>query len=581
MHSIGSFTSCAENLSEVLDRAARAAQRRPDLGITLLDNRGRESDFRDYDAFARSVREGAGRWRALGLAPGERVLICLPTSWEFFDAWLGCVMVGALPVALAPPGALGSPTAQVQKALQICTSIDASWLIAQTMLVDEAQRLVEEDASNQVEARVLDVDDWSRTTPQRGSEVLAEPGETAFLQLTSGSTGLPRAVEVSHRAIVHNAMAIHDAVAEIDGAPCDHLVSWLPLYHDMGLIGCFFNSLINHTPLDLLTPRSFLARPWIWLEATSRRTNVMSPAPNFAYQLCVERVSAERAAALDLRSFRHVLSGSEMVRPETVDAFLEHFAPARVDPHRFRPSYGLAEATLGVSIESRGRGVHTQTVADVETVALGSPMADVEVRVVDPAATEARDWSSLEALPDGEVGAVIMRSPALMTGYFRDPEATAEVLRDGWLDTGDLGMIHDREIYLTGRRKEILILNGVNVMPHEIEWIAEGVSVAGGSERCGAFSVLDEHGERPVLVMETTLKDQDALQDLHHRVESAVGRALSFPLSELVFVRRGSIPRTSSGKVQRRALRDDYAAQRLDRVEVASDPGEPGAAARS
>ena len=571
MHSIGSFTSCAENLTEVLDRAAAASNQRRELGITLLDNRGRESDFLGYDAFARSVRQGAGRWRTLGLGPGERVLICLPTSWEFFDAWLGCVLVGALPVALAPPGALGSPTAQVKKALQICSSIDAAWLIAPKMLVDEAQRLAEEDSSNRVGARVIDVADWSRTTPTDGTDVRAEPGETAFLQLTSGSTGLPRAVEISHEAIVHNAMAIHYAVAAIDGAPCDHLVSWLPLYHDMGLIGCFFNSLINHTPLDLLTPRSFLARPWIWLEATSRRTNVMSPAPNFAYQLCVERVSADRAKALDLRPFRHILSGSEMVRPETVEAFLEHFAPAQVDPTRFRASYGLAEATLGVSIESSGRGVHTQTVADVDTVALGSPMTDVEVRVVDPASTGAPDWSNLEALPDGQVGAVMMRSPALMTGYFRDLEATNEVMRNGWLDTGDLGLVHDGETYLTGRRKEILILNGVNVMPHEIEWVAEGVSAAGGSERCGAFSVLDEQGERPVLVMETTLKDHEALQDLHRRVDSAVGRALSHPLSELIFVRRGSIPRTSSGKVQRRALREDYAAARLDRVEFEPD----------
>ena len=572
MHSIGSFSSCAENLPEALDRAAERAGKQADLGITLLDNRGRESDFRGYDTFARSVRTGAGRWRALGLAPGERVLICLPTSWDFFEAWVGCVLVGALPVALAPPGALGSPTAQVKKALQICTSIEASWLIAPTMLVDEARRLAEEDPSNQVQARVIDVADWGRTTPKDGTEVRAEAGETAFLQLTSGSTGLPRAVEICHRAIVHNAMAIHHGVADIDGAPCDHLVSWLPLYHDMGLIGCFFNSLINHTPLDLLTPRSFLARPWIWLEATSRRSNVMSPAPNFAYQLCVERVSADRVRDLDLSSFRHILSGSEMVRPETVSAFLEHFAPARVDPNRFRACYGLAEATLGVSIESSGRGVHTQTVADVETVALGTPMTDVELRIVDPAATGSDDWSDLAPLADGDVGAVMMRSPALMTAYFRDPEATTEVLRDGWLDTGDLGLIHDRELYLTGRRKEILILNGVNVMPHEIEWVAEGVSAAGGSERCGAFSVLDEHGERPVLVMETTLKEPEALQNLHQRVDSAVGRALSIPLSELVFVRRGSIPRTSSGKVQRRALREDYAAQRLDRVEIGIDP---------
>lgn len=575
MYSIGSFTSCAENLSEVLDRAAQRTDQEPSLGITLLDNRGRESAFRDYDEFARSVRQGAGRWRALGLAPGERVLVCLPTSWEFFDAWLGCVLVGALPVALAPPGALGSPTAQVQKALQICESIDAKWLIAPRMLVDEARRLVEEDGVDRVGARVIDVNEWARTTPEEGAEVRAEPGETAFLQLTSGSTGLPRAVEISHRAIVHNAMAIDAAVADIDGAPCDHLVSWLPLYHDMGLIGCFFNSLINHTPLDLLTPRSFLARPWTWLEAISRRPNVMSPAPNFAYQLCVERVAPQRAEALDLRSFRHMLSGSEMVRPETVEAFLEHFAPAKVDPNRFRPSYGLAEATLGVCIGGSGQGVHTQTVADMDTVALGSPMADTELRIVDPAATGASDWSNLPTLADGEVGAVLMRSPALMTGYFRNPAATREVLRDGWLDTGDLGLIHDRELYLTGRRKEILILNGVNVMPHEIEWIAEGVSAAGGSERCGAFSVLDEHGERPVLVMETTLKDPESLGDLHRQVDSAVGRALAFPLSELIFVRRGSIPRTSSGKVQRRALRDDYAQQRLDRLDFEVEAVDP------
>ena len=541
---------------------AEAGRRHPGRGITLVDNRGRDRERRTFPEVRAAASLMARRLRATGVEPGDRVLLCLSTSWEWLDCWFGAVLLGATPCAIATPGALGSPAAQLDKTLRVCQRIDARLLVGPESLLRETRRLLDEgfasrELGSPLRTELLAVERLATLAPAGSApDTDSDESSTAYLQLTSGSTGLPRAVELSHGAALHNAIACAEGVSGPHGEFSEAIVSWLPLYHDMGLVGCLLHSIVTGIDLALMSPRTFLGRPRLWLERISRGGSVVSPAPNFAYQLCVERVGAGGAAGLDLTRFRDAITGSEMVRPETVEGFCSTFAPAGFPASGVRPAYGLAEATLVVTIDKRLGGARVRDVpvrraGELEAVVgTGTPVRDTRIEIRSPDG---------RALPSGSIGELWISGPGLMSGYLGEPAATAEVLRDGWLDTGDLGFLdEDGELYLTGRKKEILILQGHNVMPHELEWIAEGVAGGGGAERSGAFSVPSAGGEHAVLVLETTEQDADRLRQLGHDVGSAIGRALGVPLCDLVLVRRGTLPRTSSGKIQRRALRDAY-----------------------
>jgi fatty-acyl-CoA synthase len=558
----------------------RTIRDRPEVGIELIDNRGRPAGRRTFAEQVDAARLMARRYRAFGVAPGERVLVSLGTSWEWLDAWFGALWAGALPVAIAPPGALGSPAAQVEKTLRVADRVGARMLVCTDAVLREAERaladgLAERALGRPLAAELVEVGRLLETPPGPPvPEPGAAPEQVAFLQLTSGSTGLPRAVQISHGAAVHNPIAITSKIIEVhDRRPVGALVCWLPLYHDMGLIGCVVNAMVNAIPLELLNPRSFLARPWIWLERVAASRDVMSPAPNFGYQLCCERAAGRIPADLDLTGFRDAMTGSEMVRPETCELFLDTFRPHGFERSQLRPCYGLAEATLAVTVDCQLRGPRTRPMpagADVvlegggagiaEVVSNGTPIPDTRVEIRDPAG---------HPQPAGRVGEVWISGPGLMSGYHQDPEATAQVLAGGWLDTGDLGFLdQDGELYLVGRSKEILILRGQNLMPHELEWVADGVGGTGGSSRSAAFSVPGPDGERAVLVLESEAGDDATLDRLRHEVAGAIGRSLSIPLADLVLVRRGAIPRTSSGKVQRRALRESYLRGEVARLDA-------------
>jgi fatty-acyl-CoA synthase len=554
----------------------RTAHRRPDLAIHMIDNRGRPAGRRTFADQLDAARAMARRYATIGVEPGDRVMISLGTSWEWLDAWLGAFYAGALPVAIAPPGALGSPGAQVEKTLRVAQRIEARALVCTDVVEREARRalaagLGERVLDGPLRTELLEIGRLS-ATPEAGP--LPEPSPpahaTAFLQLTSGSTGLPRAVEISHGSALHNPIAVTAKIIEAhDRRPTGTLVSWLPLYHDMGLVGCLFNAMLNGIPLELLNPRSFLARPWIWLERAAASRDVMSPAPNFGYQLCCERAAGRIPRDLDLSGLRDAITGSEMVRPETAELFLLTFGGNGFRPSQLRPSYGLAEATLAVTIDPRLEGPRTRPMpagseslaagaGSSEVVSNGTPIGDTAVEVRDPGG---------RSRPAGEVGEVWIRGPGMMSGYFRDPEATAATLVDGWVDTGDLGFLDsDGELYLVGRSKEILILRGQNLMPHELEWIADRVAGSGGATRSAAFSVAGADGEQAVLVLESSANDDQTIARLRREVASAIGRALSIPLADLVVVKRGAIARTSSGKVQRRAVRDAYLRGTLERL---------------
>ncbi len=476
-------------------------------------------------------------------------------------------MLGALPVAVAPGGGMGSQEAQVTKIAGLLERLGASRVISTAHFRAEATRLGQEA----VGAAAIDPETLAGVSVGRVRAPEDGEGDIAFLQMTSGSTGLPRAVQIPHRAAIHNSIASDLAIGAPHGEPArrwaESMVCWLPLHHDMGLVGCLFLSILCGLDLWLLPPPTFLARPRLWLEHLGKHGRVFAPAPNFGYQLCLERLDARAREGLDLSNWRAAMTGAEMVRPETTGAFQEAFAPHGFRPEAFRPCYGLAEATLAVTFDQEGRGVRTLPLpvgAEAglgldEVVCVGKPLIDTKVKIAAP------DGSPL---PEGVIGEVHIHGPGVFAGYWNDPEATAESLRDGWLMSGDLGFLHGGELYLTGRTKDVLILRGHNMMPHELEWLAEGVTGGGGALRSGAFSVAQgEEGEVPILVVEVANRDPKALAALDREIRSRVGRALSLPLADLVFLRRGRIPKTTSGKVQRRQLRQSYLDGELQRLE--------------
>lgn len=543
---------------EAVERAARIAPKR---GIAIFDGRARGYDRRTWPEVLAAVRRAAGCWLAAGLRPGDRVVIAQNTSWEWLDAWLGAVWIGALPVAAAPGAGLGPAEAQIRKVEGVVERLDARFALVSDVFRGSAESL---GAPYSVE-RAIGPEQLFGLAPESVTAPTLSGTDLAFLQLTSGSTGIPRAVQITHRGILHNADSIDRRLGEPDRGPtatwADGIVSWLPLHHDMGLVGCVFVTMLAGIDLWLLQPTTFLARPQHWLRQLGTRGRTYTHGPNFGYQLCVERLESKDVEGLDLSNWCAAVTGAEMIRPETVEAFVEKFSPFGFRPESFRASYGLAEATLAVTSDALGRGLRTRPLpsemaeeavdADLSEVAsVGPPMKDTEVRIVGP------DGRSL---PDGRVGEVAVRSPGVFTGYWNDAEATAESLVDGELRTGDLGFLHDGELYLTGRTKDLLIVRGNNLMPHEIEWLAEKVTGGGGALRSGAFSVSHgAKGEEAVVVVETQERDDDKVDDQKRDIRLEVSKGLGLVLADVVFVRRGRIPKTSSGKVQRRELRRMY-----------------------
>jgi acyl-CoA synthetase (AMP-forming)/AMP-acid ligase II len=556
--------SLPKTLPELLERAASES---PDRGIALYDGRGRPIGRRGYAELRAAALTTAARYSALGVGPGDRVLVGLPTSWEWMDAWLGALVLGALPAALAPPGAMGSSEGYAARVQYLVELLGASRLVSSDGLRAELQDI----GAGEAAAALITPDELQEIDPAPDFKPSRpDPEQTAFLQFTSGSTGHSRAVMIPHRAAIHNNCVSDEAIGLPQGGRAgswaDGMVAWLPMHHDMGLVGCLFLSISLQQDLRLLNPTTFLARPRLWLEALASVGTTFSPAPNFGYQLCVERIRPEQLAGLDLSGWRAAMTGAEMVRPDTMAAFVDLLEPFGFRREAVVPCYGLAEGTLAVTFDVEGRGLRTRPVPagagsglDLsEVVSVGRPVRDTELLICAPDGTP---------LSDGQVGEVRAKGPGIYSGYYNDPAATADGLKEGWLCTGDVGFLHEGELYLTGRVKDLLIIRGNNIMPHELEWLAESAIGGGGSQRCGAFSIArGADGEQVVLVIETTEKDAGALEHLARNVKIRIGRALSLPVADVAFVRRGRIPKTTSGKVQRRELRARYIEDRLERL---------------
>ena len=539
----------------------------PARGIGIFDSRGKTVQRRTYPELLDGVRRSAARLAAVGVRPGDRVLVCQPTSWGWVDAWCGALWLKALPVGLAPMGNMAAAESYLEKVEGVLERISASWLISDAALRHEARkhgahrtakavRTLEELAALPLNAPVV--------------EPHADAEEIAFLQLTSGSTGRQRAVMLTHRAAIHNTQALDDGACAPHGghtqARIESVVNWLPLYHDMGLVGTLLYCFAHGYDFWLMRPETFLGRPRLWLAALGAHGRALASAPNFAFQQCVERVEPSELVGVDLSNWLGAMDGAEMIRPETCAAFSSKFAVCGFRAEAFRPCYGMAEASLAVTIDRQGKGVRTRPVPQGvgggldlrETVCTGAPVLDTQVRIVAPDGAP---------LPEGRVGQVCAKSPSVFAGYYQDAEATAEALQNGWLSTGDLGFLTDGELYITGRTKDLLIIHGHNVMPHELEWQAESVTGGGGTARCGAFSITKgTAGEQAVLVVEVESRDSEALRTLDHGIRSRIGQTLGLPLADVLFVQRGQLPKTTSGKIQRGELRQRYLDGKLVRL---------------
>ncbi|MBI2878975.1 MAG: AMP-binding protein [Candidatus Rokubacteria bacterium] len=470
---------------------------------------------------AKSLRTAANLAR-IGIGRGDTVGLLLPTCREFFSGFFGTLALGAIPVPLYPtlgPEALAS----LFESAEARAVVTGDWFLPGI----EAAR-----AHGPVAPRPVAIDELERPAP---APALPRPGpdDIALIQYTSGSTDQPKGVVLSHANVLANLRAF---VAHADPRPGEVVVSWLPLYHDMGLVGFAFGALYGGLRLILLQPD--LRNPREWLEAITRHRAAITASPDFGYRNVLRHV--RDPVGLDLSSLRVAFTGAEPIRRETVEAFEARFGLR----HVLCPAYGLAEATLAVAAGVPGEPLRVHPTGG--WVSVGRPLPSVEVRI----AKEGRP------LPAGEVGEVVVRGPGVMRGYYRNPGATRRVLREGWLHTGDLGVLDEAGyLYIVGRQKDLVIVRGENVMPQEIEAVVDllpevryAAAVGLPNARVGT--------ERMVVIAEVRNErlEPEAASSLVRRIVAAIHRHRGLRPGRVLLVRKGTIPKTSSGKIQHSRL---------------------------
>jgi 1-acyl-sn-glycerol-3-phosphate acyltransferase len=503
------------------------------------------------------------------VARGESVALMLPTSRDFFLAFMGVWLAGAVPVPIYPPFRASQLEDHLRRQALILENAHAGLLIATPATARPGRWL------RSALPRLRDVVTVAELiAPAASGEPVAlpkgqgTPSDVALVQYTSGSTGDPKGVVLTHANLIANVRAFGEAA---EAQPTDVFVSWLPLYHDMGLIGAWLGSLYFGCRLVVMPPTRFLARPQDWLWAMHRHRGTLSAAPNFAYEICASRIADGDLEGLDLSAWRLASNGSEPVRPATMERFTRRCAPHGFRPEAMTPVYGLAECTVGLCFTPVGRGPRLDRVvrAPFERegraepaaagtsdgpvfVSAGRPIPGHELRIVDDAGHE---------LPDRREGDVEFRGPSSTSGYLRNPRATAALLArgEGWLATGDRGYVAEGELYLTGRKKDVIIRAGRHVFPYELEEIVGGIP---GVRRGGVavFSCPDEARgtEKLVIVAETRAVDADERAALRSRIESQAAASLDAGVEEVVLVPPRTVPKTSSGKTRRAACRELY-----------------------
>jgi fatty-acyl-CoA synthase len=543
----------------IAEAVARVGELYPKNTFVFQDLEGKETSYSFVDLERETAKRAAGLQQH-GLTKGDRLGLIVIEPEDFVLTFLAAIRVGIVPVPLYPPMSFGNLDAYADRTARVLQSAGAKLLAASSRLQNVLWGLCEKVPTLQrlVCVETLRSEDQAPVYPE------VEPDDLAFLQYTSGSTADPKGVMVTHRSLVANAKGIILEGLQLEPERGDKGVSWLPLYHDMGLIGFVIAPICYGVPIVFIPTMRFIKRPNVWLDTMHRHRATASFAPNFAYALVTRRVRESDMRGWDLSCVKVLGCGAEPIQPETMRQFTDLFSAKCALPRTsIMPAYGMAEATLAISLKPAPEQFRTVVLdaelfsetgkvcppregkPSAEHVACGVPFEGHEVAVLDDQG---------RPLPDGTEGELCHRGPSVTPGYFGNPEATAQSWRHGWLHTGDLGFVLDRQVYITGRIKDLIIVNGRNIHPQAVEWVsAEVDGVRKGN--VVAFSVPGDLGEELVVVVETKTTEPDALKD---EVRKSVQRELSLSTREVVCLQPGMLPKTSSGKLQRRKTREMY-----------------------
>ena len=549
-----------------IDYAAKSEK-----GLNFHDMRGELTRAYPFSEMREDALAMAARLADLGIKKGDRVALIAETSPEFAALFCACVYAGAWPVPLPLPTTFGGKDSYIDQLAVQLDSSDPAILIYPAEIAEMASAAADKQGCPGMDWETLATRDVPDVTLPE-----AEPDDICYLQYSSGSTRFPTGVAVTHKALLHNLFGHADSM---NIGTNDRVVSWLPWYHDMGLVGCFLSLISNQVSADYLKTEHFARRPLAWLDLISRNPGTtLSYSPTFGYDICARRISSQSHVGdrLDLSRWRLAGNGADMIRPDVMQQFVNAFAPAGFKANAFTPSYGLAEATLAVTVMPPGEGIRIELVEEERLsgsprdlsrparyraiVNCGKPLQDMDVEI----------RGENDALRgDHQIGKVWCRGPSVMHSYFRNEAATRECLVDGWLDTGDMGYMADGYLFIVGRAKDMIIINGKNHWPQDIEWAVEQLPGFNHGD-IAAFAVETAEGEeQPAVLVHCRVSDPAERIRLHAEIRDRV-RAITGMNCVVELVPPRTLPRTSSGKLSRAKAKRMYISGEILPLELAA-----------
>lgn len=543
--------------------------------FTFLQDGETQETILTYLELDRRSRAVASQLQTLGLS-GERALLLYPPGLEYIAAFFGCLYAGVVAVPAYPP----RNQRNTPRILSILNDAQAAVILTTTAISSQVQSLFK-DKFNINNIHWLTTDNLTAGIEAAWQEPLINQDTLAFLQYTSGSTGTPKGVMLSHGNLLHNAAVTRQYM---EHSPSSKFVTWLPVYHDMGLIGGVLQPLYSSFPCIMMPPAAFLQRPYRWLEIISRYRGTTSGAPNFAYELCIEKITTEQRSTLDLSSWTIAFNGAEPIRQQTLEHFADTFAECGFRPEAFYPCYGMAEATLMVSGSVKSALVTTKNLQktalernhvitaaakeenSVALVSCGRVVPQQQIVIANP--------ETLTSCAADEVGEIWVSGPSVGHGYWNRPEETAQTFRaylqdtgvGPFLRTGDLGFLHNDELFITGRVKDLIIIRGRNLYPQDLELSAERSHKMLRSGSGATFAVEVEKEERLVVVQELDFRAKPNIDQVIGAIREAIAQEHEVQVYAVVLIKAGTIPKTSSGKIQRRSTKARFLAGTLDIV---------------
>ena len=540
-------------MSTLIEYLSRADQEQS--GFIFVDRKEKETHF-PFPQVYRRVQIAAAHLQKLGIQKGDRIAIFLPTSIEFMDIFLGAQYIGAIPVPLYPPVRLGKLDEFFARTATMLQAVQANLIVTNSQIRRILGQLI--TRYQPPKGIILAASLQETIAPLQHFDL--HPDDVCLIQFSSGTTKEPKPVMLTHRQTLANVEAIAQSFPRDQDANLG--CSWLPLYHDMGLIGCVFPAIYICGTMVLIPPEVFLTRPHIWLRAISRHRAFISPAPNFSYSLCTQRIKDSQLEGVDLSCWKMALNGAEPVAPHHLREFIQRFSKFGFSPNALTPVYGLAEASLAVTFSNptqaftshqfdrnalaEGKAVLSDSKQSIELASVGSPLHGFSIEIRNNAG---------KILQEGSVGNIWVHGPSLTSGYMGDLPSP---LQDGWLNTGDVGFLFQKELYISGRTKDVLVIRGQNHSPYDLEQAVD--SVEGVRTGCAvAVSNITEQGEELLVFVEY----RQFSHDLADKCAAAILEKTAIRPSAVIALESGTLPRTSSGKLRRQETLRRYLGHEL------------------